>query len=1578
MHIKSNTPLLSIQANLQSSASKLIFPISKLPIMKKRLLQVCILSFLTLLFSIFSLVLSAQTVVTFSTPGSGPGIPANQWLCPAGVTSVQVECWGAGGAGGGNTASNTRGGGGGGGAYTISTVTVIPGTTYIIAVGAGQAGTNTTGPNGLASSFNFVSVVANPGTGGGSGATGTAGISGTGGTYNGGNGAAGSGANSGGGGGGAGSGGAGGDASGITAGAAGAIDGGIGGLGFSSGANAGNSGATYGGGGSGSRVGGSASTRLGGNGANGFVRLTFTPVLGPCVTPTAQPTSLILTPSITSIAGSFTASASANRYLVVRTATATAPTNPVNGTTYTAGTSALGGFIESIGAATTFNSTGLSSGVQYWYWVYGYNAVNCSGGPLYRTVSPLTGTSTTIACGALINTVTLTNTSTTTLNWSSLGWSLGHVPTACESALIILNRSTGTSTITVTINLDINFSVFNFTMINASFAPGKTLFGTSGNVLANIAGNMSLSAPGANQFSRCVYGNANINNINGNVILGTPTPSTTEGHASIGSAGGGTLYTYNLYGNFTYNPRGYTTDQEAIFNFDKAGTQYIYNYTRATDTVEAVLFETLNIGVTNATTVIFAGTSFDAYIEAEKAAGVTIGVNSTLDLPGNYSLNKLTNYSNVAEPFNMLAGSKLRLGGDKSIDVYGVIRGVAGSNFPANFNSYNFNANSTVEYYGNNAITQTIYDGANYANLIAINGSGVGVGRAQKNTTGPLTVNTSFSINGSADVTLGTLGSSNATVNTSGPIAVAGGPSTANAGGLYCNANVISGTGSYSMGNFSTLGSGHPQGIATSGATGNLQMTGTRSLNSAGNYVYNGLVNQIVGAGIPGATNDFTIDNPGMVTTSANRAVRGVTLLKQGTFDIGATTHTCENAGTMTSTGGKMKADAGTVQMKGNTGIAQNLSGNWFVNKTISTLINTNTKGITVAATPSDTLLISTALNYGSINNSEIITNDNLTLLSRATRTANFGDITNAGANTGNIITGRVNIERYLFGGKAWRFLAAPVDITTSPFISAAWRESVSALTTTGYGTAITGPSGPNAQLDYSSPRGSMKWYNDAANVWTELSNTTTTKIANTQGYMVFVRGDRGEANTTTGAGTATNLRIKGMVRTGDQTFNVLANKFQSFGNPYPARIDFRTVTKTNIALAFTVWNPNAFGNYNVGAYETYVWNGTNYVRGATIRNFIESGEAVFVQSNGVTAGTVVVKESDKGTGSALVSRVGVTRPTLEVNMYTKDSNGADYLADGVMLNFDNTFSASIDNMDVRKINNTYDNLAIKNGNYALVVERRPNLVQTDTIKLSIVGMRVATYRLEIDPSVLVYPGLEALLKDKYLQTETPISFSAVTTQSFDITTDAASKVSDRFMIVFKQAPTTNFTTIAATRNADKTVTVNWGTQNETLVTNYSVEQSNDGINFTTIATKAATANNGTNPTYSSIDAAATIATNWYRIKANNINSTAKYSAIAMVNALSAEAINTIAKMSISPNPIDESKVNVRFENEANGNYSVKLINVTGQVIHTENVRVQNNNTLRTIQLGAMAKGTYQAIITDASGKQTTIGFMVK
>lgn len=80
-----------------------------------------------------------QTVVDLTSPG------LHTWVAPANVTSLLVECWGAGAAGAAGS------GGGGAGAYASSTLTVVPGTGYLLSVGAGgQANTGTTSADNAA------------------------------------------------------------------------------------------------------------------------------------------------------------------------------------------------------------------------------------------------------------------------------------------------------------------------------------------------------------------------------------------------------------------------------------------------------------------------------------------------------------------------------------------------------------------------------------------------------------------------------------------------------------------------------------------------------------------------------------------------------------------------------------------------------------------------------------------------------------------------------------------------------------------------------------------------------------------------------------------------------------------------------------------------------------------------------------------------------------------------------------------------------------------------------------------------------------------------------------------------------------------------------------------------------------------------------------------------------------------------------------------------------------------------------------------------------------------------------------
>lgn len=117
----------------------------------------------------------------------------------------------------------------------------------------------------------------------------------------------------------------------------------------------------------------------------------------PCVAPTAQPTGLSLSPSATVISGSFThASPQPDSYLVVISTNPATPT-PVNGTTYTIGGTVGAGYtVVDIDANNSFSASGLTASTTYYFYIFSYNKL-CIGGPLYRTVTPLTGSTTTLA-----------------------------------------------------------------------------------------------------------------------------------------------------------------------------------------------------------------------------------------------------------------------------------------------------------------------------------------------------------------------------------------------------------------------------------------------------------------------------------------------------------------------------------------------------------------------------------------------------------------------------------------------------------------------------------------------------------------------------------------------------------------------------------------------------------------------------------------------------------------------------------------------------------------------------------------------------------------------------------------------------------------------------------------------------------------------------------------------------------------------------------------------------------------------------------------------------------------------------
>jgi hypothetical protein len=131
--------------------------------------------------------------------------------------------------------------------------------------------------------------------------------------------------------------------------------------------------------------------------------------IAPCTAPANQPTNLTFTnvgPGQMTVA--YTAAASApTGYLVVRYPAGDAPTLPVNTTTYTAGIALGTGTVAYVGSNLSNIISGLSVSTNYDFYVYTYNAVTCTSGPVYNTTSPLTGTQSTAGCPTLAATITI-------------------------------------------------------------------------------------------------------------------------------------------------------------------------------------------------------------------------------------------------------------------------------------------------------------------------------------------------------------------------------------------------------------------------------------------------------------------------------------------------------------------------------------------------------------------------------------------------------------------------------------------------------------------------------------------------------------------------------------------------------------------------------------------------------------------------------------------------------------------------------------------------------------------------------------------------------------------------------------------------------------------------------------------------------------------------------------------------------------------------------------------------------------------------------------------------------------------
>lgn len=190
------------------------------------------------------------------------------------------------------------------------------------------------------------------------------------------------------------------------------------------------------------------------------------------------------------------------------------------------------------------------------------------------------------------------------------------------------------------------------------------------------------------------------------------------------------------------------------------------------------------------------------------------------------------------------------------------------------------NANGTLNITGNCAQT-----GGTFSVVTGNNGNGtVNIYGNVSRTGGSLTVGG----NGNTYAQVNFTKTGTQTYTSSGATITGNVDFTVSSGATLDMANYILGGRNFTLSSGAGLMIGSPAGITTSGATGNIQSSGTRSYNIAANYTYSGTSAQAAGNGLPATVNNLTINNSAGVTLSATTSVSGVLTLTSGIITTGA------------------------------------------------------------------------------------------------------------------------------------------------------------------------------------------------------------------------------------------------------------------------------------------------------------------------------------------------------------------------------------------------------------------------------------------------------------------------------------------------------------------------------------------------------------------------------------------------------------------------------------------------------------------------------------------------------------------
>ncbi len=792
---------------------------------------------------------------------------------------------------------------------------------------------------------------------------------------------------------------------------------------------------------------------------------------------------------------------------------------------------------------------------------------------------------------------------------------------------------------------------------------------------------------------------------------------------------------------------------------------------------------------------------------------------------------------------------------------------------------------------------------------------------------------------------------------------------------------------------------------------------------------------------------------PDGITWSFNILYDGVAeqTINTGIFDGGIELNNSNGAklkgnttiGAVTLTAGDLSIDSNTLVLKGsfNGSVNNALKGSRKSNLTINeantagTLYFKNagtgnylrrfTFGANASATLGNRLHITSGADAGSVtvkSSSKLISSGNLVLQSDSLGTAWVSEI--EGCTSCTAIEGEVEVERFIPAKRTWRFITIPVTGNytlrqqlvrqqngaaveyPAPYCAGS---GLPAPAATGYGTLITANSmsscsnaaSMGADLIINGSSSSVRFYThiNGTGSWASASNTPNfNAVPNQDGYLVFVRGDRSQLNTTEGS---TTFRFKGQLKQGNKTNSTtISATYGVMSNPYAAPIDLDHVynngegNNTKFERNFWIWDGDKTAGVNsLGGYRSISFDGAgNYdcadCEGISVDSFlrVNSGQAFMVQrkaSNTASSVSMTVKETDKTGNRGNISSFRVTGtqgaaiPKFRVQLYRATGTVMEGFMDGALVRFGAGYSAGTNEpYDIYKYNNFDENISLVRGSSYLSIESRPLPTATDTIFLPFWNTTARGYALRFQTENFGNTGQTAILVDQFTNTRTVVPLNGTTVvYPFSVTTAAASKSLSRFYVVFtppqSSLPVT-FTQVKATPQSNG-IKVEWDVANEEDLASYEVERSNDGVSFSKIGSKAPL-NQQKAVTYQWFDANPFDGTNYYRIKSVDLDGTYHYSTTVRVT-----LDNKTGGIRVFPTIVTQQNVTLEIKNQPQGLYKVNLTTTTGQIIYSSSIHYTGGIASRSIEFGKqmLAAGTYFLVLTDEAGNKQTFKLLV-